>query len=121
MCFKNAIAMQNQIDEDKLIFMYLIFSWFAGNYFLFMSTIFKNRFASFLVGLFFLISISDVSAFLGKLNLANKLFFELNPFDKFMELLVNPNVSVYKIISMIFFGALFLFFAIIIFNKKDLS
>ena len=121
MCFKNAIAIQNQIDEDKLIFMYLIFSWFAGNYFLFMSTIFKNRFASFLVGLFFLISISDVSAFLGKLNLANKLFFELNPFDKFMELLVNPNVSVYKIISMIFFGALFLFFAIMIFNKKDLS
>lgn len=120
-CFKNAIAIQNQIDEDKLIFMYLIFSWFAGNYFLFMSTIFKNRFASFLVGIFFLTAISDVFAFLGKLNLANKLFFELNPFDKFMELLVNPNVSVYKIISMIFFGAVFLFFAIMIFNKKDLS
>ena len=120
-CFKNAIAVQNQIDEDKLIFMYLIFSWFAGNYFLFMSTIFKNRFASFLVGIFFLIAISDMFAFLGKLNLANKLFFELNPFDKFMELLINPNASVYKITSMIFFGAVFLFFAIMIFNKKDLS
>ena len=120
-CFKNAIAVQNQIDEDKLIFMYLIFSWFAGNYFLFMSTIFKNRFASFIVGIFFLTAISDVFAFLGKLNLANKIFFELNPFDKFMELLINPNASVYKITSMIFFGAVFLFFAIMIFNKKDLS
>ena len=119
--FKNAIAIQNQISEGKLIFMYLIFSWFAGNYFLFMSTIFKNRFASFLVGIFFLISISDVSTFLRKLNVTNRLVFELNPFDKFMKLFVDSNVSVYKITSLIFFGTVFLFFAIMIFNKKDLS
>ena len=67
-CFRFSLGELNDLRGCNIIFMYLFFSWFIGNYFLFISSIFKSRFASFLVGIFFLWYASDIS-----LSIKNKI------------------------------------------------
>ena len=88
-------------------------------YFLFISSIFKSRFASFLVGIFLLLCMSDISLVIK--NKISSALFELNPFDNFMLILGENKIGPLKIIGLISFGVIFFWLAVIIFNKKDLS
>lgn len=118
-CFEFNLGTSNYLQGSNIIFMYLLFSWFTGNYFLFISSIFKSRFASFLVGIFLLSCMSDIV--LAIKNKISSVLFELNPFDNFMLILGKNEISPLKIIGLVSFGFIFFQLAVIIFNKKDLS
>lgn len=118
-CLKFNLRELNYLCGCNIIFMYLLFSWFTGNYFLFISSIFKSRFASFLVGIFLLLCMSDISLVIK--NKISSALFELNPFDNFMLILGENKIGPLKIIGLISFGVIFFWLAVIIFNKKDLS
>lgn len=113
-----------QVSIDYFCFvlgLYFVYSWFIGNFFLFIAVVFKSRSVSFVTGMFFIYLLSDIIKLLAeKISLPVR-FLDCIPFSVVLSFLLGNSINTYKISGMIVGGFIFFVLSAFIFERQDLS